>query len=157
MCCQGDDFILKTVFVVFLASGFLLSGLLNVLKQITSTSTLDEILRFINLAKTEVNYRNAEFSDIYSKALKQNYKYISFRDGEIYANRKLGTKLSEEFICFVRKIGTTDNAGQIALCDEYIVRFEQALNDRKTKEKEKLQVNTALSVFGALTVLIFFL
>ena len=62
-----------------------------------------------------------------------------------------------EFNSFIKNIGTTDQDGQISLCDEYKSRFEEALINRKSKDKEKLQVNTALSVFGALTVLIFFL
>lgn len=135
----------------------MLSGILNVLKQISNTGTLDEILRFVNLTQTQVRYRNAEFNDIYLLGIKQNYKYLSFLQGEIYPNKALGTELSEEFKAFVEKIGTTDEAGQIALCDEYKARFEEALINKKAKEKERLQVNTALSVFGALTVLIFFL
>ncbi len=148
---------MKTIFVVMLASGFLVSGLLNVTKQVKNTNTLDEILRFINLTKTEMFYRNAAFYDIYSKAKKENYKYLSFCDGEIYVNRTVDYKLSNEFKGFIGKIGTTDESGQMALCDEYKARFENELIIRKTNEKEKIQVNTALSVFGAVTVLIFFL
>ncbi len=133
------------------------SGLLNVLKQIKNTGALDEIVRFINFVKTEVHYRTAGYEDIYQKAKAQNYKYLSFSEGEIYVNKAVDVKLTEEFNGFIKKIGTTDEAGQISICDEYKERFEELLINRKSKEKERLQVNTALSVFGALAVLIFFL
>ena len=94
---------------------------------------------------------------IISKGESQNYKYLSFSDDEIYINTRLDAALTDEFMSFIRRIGTTDEAGQMALCDEYKARFEEVLNHKKTKEKEKMQVNTALSVFGALMVLIFFL
>ncbi len=148
---------MKTVFLALLSGGFLASGLLNVIRQIRNTGALVEFLRFISLAKTEIRYRNAELNEIYSKALKQNYKYLSFFYDEIYINSRLDTALTEEFMDFIKKIGTTDEVGQMALCDEYKNRFEEALNHKKTQEKEKMQVNTALSVFGALMVLIFFL
>ena len=135
----------------------MLYGLLNVIRQTKNTGALDEFLRFISLVKTEIRYRNAELYDIYSKGIKQNYKYLSFSDSEIYINQRVDASLTEEFISFIRKLGTTDEAGQIALCDEYKDRFEEALMCKKTREKEKLQVNTALSVFGALMVLLFFL
>lgn len=148
---------MKTFFVIFLASGFLISGILNVLKQIRITKAIDEIIRFIGLAKIELHYRNAEYDYIVSKGKEQNYKYLSFSGDEIFVGASIGEKLKEDFNCFVKKIGTTDEDGQINLCEEYQRRFEDVLNNRKLKEKEKLQVNTALSVFGALTVLIFFL
>ncbi len=157
MYCKGDNNVLKTYFVLLLAGAFLLSGIVNVLKQIRTTATLEEISRFISLVKSELHYRNADYEQIYIKAESQNYKYISFSDGKIFVNNVLGANLKSEFHDFLNKIGTTDEDGQLTLCDEYKSRFEDALINRKSKEKEKLQVNTALSVFGALTVLIFFL
>lgn len=154
---QGDGNILKTIFVVLLAGGFLLSGALNIIKQIKTTNSLDEIVRFINLVKTEVHYRTADYEFLYLKGKEQNYKYLSFSDGEIFVNNGFNFKLAEEFNSFIEKIGTTDEDGLINLCNEYKERFENYLVNRKAKEKEKLQVNTALSAFGALTVLIFFL
>ena len=148
---------MKTIFVVSLAFLFLLSGALNVLKQVRITNALDEIVRFINLVKTEVHYTTADFEDIFFKGKAQNYKYLSFYDNQIYLNKSVGVKFCEDFSGFINKIGTTDEAGQINICQEYKDRFEEVLTKRKVKEKEKLQVNTALSLFGALTVLIFFL
>lgn len=148
---------MKTIFVLFIALLFLSFGLFNVIRQIKITNALDEIVRFVSLVRTELNYRNSELLHIYSIGKKQNYKYLSFSDGQIYANDDVGQVIIEEFNSFIKKIGTTDQEGQMYLCDEYKSRFEEFLVCRKSKGKESLQVNTALSVFGALTVLIFFL
>ncbi len=148
---------MKTIFVFLLATAFLISGAVNILKQIRITKTLDEIVRFISLVKTEVHYTTADFDKIFLKGKEQNYKYISFSDNEIYLNKSGEDKVTIDFNGFVNRIGTTDEEGQINLCREYKERFQELLTNRKIKEKEKLQINTALSVFGALTVLIFFL
>jgi len=148
---------LKNLFVVLLSGSFLFFGLLNVIRQIKNTEALNEIVRFIGLVKTEVRYRTAEYNELYSKGKAQNYKYLSFSEGEIFVNKAVGDELAEDFKGFINRIGTTDEEGQITICDEYKERFEELLKSRKSKEREKLQVNTALSIFGALTVLIFFL
>ena len=148
---------MKTVFVAFLATAFLFSGALNVLKQMRMTGALDEVIRFINLVKTEVHYTTADFENIVLKGKSQNYKYIAFTDNQIFLNNSVDAKINDDFRGFINKIGTTDAVGQINICEEYKERFEETFMKRKVKEKEKLQVNTALSLFGALTVLIFFL
>lgn len=143
--------------MLLLATAFLISGALNILNQTKITKALDEIVRFINLVKTEVHYTTADYEKLFIKGKSQNYKYISFSDNQIYLNKSVGVNFCEEFNSFINKIGTTDEDGQINICREYKKRFEELLAKRKVKEKEKLQVNTALSLFGALTVLIFFL
>lgn len=148
---------MKTLFVVMLAAMFLFSGALNVFKQVRITKALDEIVRFVNLVKTEVHYTSADFESLFVKGKAENYKYLSFYDNQILLDKSVGIDFCEDFDGFINKIGTTDDAGQINLCQEYKERFEELLKNRKAKEKEKLQVNTALSLFGALTVLIFFL
>ena len=148
---------MKTVFVLLLATLFLFSGALNVLKQVGTTKALEEIIGFISLVKTEVHYTTADFEKIFLKGKAQNYKYLSFYDNQIFLNKSAGERINEDFNSFINKIGTTDEEGQINICQEYKERFEEILRKRKIKEKEKLQVNTALSIFGALSVLIFFL
>lgn len=148
---------MKTVFVLLLATLFLFSGALNVLKQVDTTKALEEIIRFISLVKTEVHYTTADFEKIFLKGKAQNYKYLSFYDNQIFLNKSAGERINEDFNSFINKIGTTDEEGQLNICQEYKERFEEILRKRKIKEKEKLQVNTALSIFGALSVLIFFL
>ena len=58
---------MKTIFVVLLATSFLISGALNVLTHTRVTNAMDEIVRFINLVKTEVHYTTADFEKIFSK------------------------------------------------------------------------------------------
>lgn len=157
VCRKGVGNILKIVLALGLAVAILISGGLNISKQLKSTAAVTEIVRFINMVKTELHYRSAEYDALYIKGKLQNYKYLSFFDGQIYADKSIGSDLSDEFNVFVKSIGTTDEAGQLTLCDEYRERFEGALRQGKLREKEKIQVNTALSIFGALTVLIFFL
>jgi hypothetical protein len=148
---------LKTILVIFFAILFLSIGAINCLKQVSVIRALEEIVSFINLIKMSVNYTAAGFDEIILNGKKQNYKYVSFSDNEIYLDKSVGNKLSGDFNSFINKIGTTDQDGQINICEEYRQRFQEKLFDLKIKEKEKIQVNTALSVFGALTVLIFFL
>ncbi len=148
---------MKTIFVLLLGTAFLFSGAVNILKQIRITNALEEIVHFITLVKTAVHYTTADFEKIFSKGREENYKYISFSGNEIFLSKAVGSKISEDFSRFINKIGTTDEEGQINLCNEYKEYFQELLTKRKIKEKEKLQVNTALSIFGALTVLIFFL
>lgn len=148
---------MKTVFVLLLATLFLFSGALNVLKQVGTTKALEEIIGFISLVKTEVHYTTADFEKIFLKGKAQNYKYLSFYDNQIFLNKSADKRINEDFNSFINKIGTTDEEGQLNICQEYKERFEEILRKRKIKEKEKLQVNTALSIFGALSVLIFFL
>lgn len=148
---------MKTVFVLLLATLFLLSGALNVLKQVRITNALEEIIAFISLVRTEVHYTTADFEKIFLKGKAQNYKYLSFYDNQIFLNKAVGERIKEYFNGFINKIGTTDEEGQLNICQEYKERFEEVFRKRKIKEKEKLRVNTALSLFGALTVLIFFL
>ena len=148
---------MKTVFVLLLATLFLFSGALNVLKQVGTTKALEEIIGFISLVKTEVHYTTADFEKIFLKGKAQNYKYLSFYDNQIFLNKSADERINEDFNSFINKIGTTDEEGQLNICQEYKERFEEILRKRKLKEKEKLQVNTALSIFGALSVLIFFL
>ena len=148
---------MKTVFVLLLATLFLFSGALNVLKQVGTTKALEEIIGFISLVKTEVHYTTADFEKIFLKGKAQNYKYLSFYDNQIFLNKSAGERINEDFNSFINKIGTTDEEGQLNICQEYKERFGEILRKRKIKEKEKLQVNTALSIFGALSVLIFFL
>ena len=145
------------IFVVMLAVMFLFSGAMNVFKQLRITKALDEIVRFINLVKTEVHYTSADFESLFVKGKAEKYKYLSFYDNKIFLDASVGVDFCEDFNSFINKIGTTDDEGQINICREYKERFEELLKNRKAKEKEKLQVNTALSLFGALTVLIFFL
>ena len=104
------------------------------MKHIGITNALGEIIRFINLVKTEVRYTTADFENIFLKGKAQNYKYISFSDNQIFLSKSVGEKLNDEFKGFINRIGTTDEAGQINICEEYKEQFEEILIGRKLKE-----------------------
>ena len=88
---------MKTVFVLLLATLFLFSGALNVLKQVGTTKALEEIIGFISLVKTEVHYTTADFEKIFLKGKAQNYKYLSFYDNQIFLNKSAGERINEDF------------------------------------------------------------
>ena len=130
---------MKTVFVLLLATLFLFSGALNVLKQVGTTKALEEIIGFISLVKTEVHYTTADFEKIFLKGKAQNYKYLSFYDNQIFLNKSAGERINEDFNSFINKIGTTDEEGQLNICQEYKERFEEILRKRKIKTHKIIQ------------------
>ena len=148
---------MKTVFTLMLAAMVILAGLLNSREQRKITLTLDEITKCIAFIKSELTYRSADFESLYLNALKQNYRYIKLENGKISVDASVGKTYFQEFSTFVSAIGTTDEIGQLALCDEYSKRFYRYFEERQVKEKEKTQVNTAVSVLGAVCVLVLFL
>ncbi len=148
---------MKIVFILILVGIVVGVGILNFSEQRKITMTLDEIVRFISFVKAELNYRSTDFDNLFLKGEKQNYKFISFSGGDIMADSSIGKRYSEEFSAFVSGIGTTDETGQLALCDEYSSRFCRYFDERRVKEKEKIQVNAAVTVLGAVCVFVFFL
>lgn len=148
---------MRMVFSVIMAISFLGIGTAGALKQKNYTRTLDEAVRFISFVKTELHYRNSDYISIFDCGSSNGYKNIRFENRQIILDKSAGENNVKDFSDFVNKIGTTDEAGQLALCDEYLNRFGEHLKNQQKKEREKLQVNTALSVLGALCVFIFFL
>lgn len=146
---------MKTVSVVFMALAFLLIGFANVLKHKKETQALRDAVSFIAFARTELSYRTASFDELYTKGKENGYKRLVFNNGNIFLDCCSGS-LSKEFTSFIQSIGTTDIDNQVILCDEYKERFTQSLDESSKKEREKMQVNAALSVLGAICVIIFF-
>ena len=154
---KGADCFMKMLFSVFLAFSFLGIGIAGVLKQKNYTRSLEEAVRFIGFVKTELHYRRSDFISIFESGCEKGYKNIHFENQQIRLDKTAGGINVKEFSDFVECIGTTDESGQFALCDEYSARFGERLKNQLKKESEKIQVNTALSVLGALCVLILFL
>lgn len=140
-----------------LAAACVIGSVAAALNQKKTTSALDDAVRFTELIKSELRFRRADFDSIYNYGKKQCYGGIVFENGGIKLSEHVEKKYAEDFKSFIDRIGTTDEFGQIALCDEYSERFSSALKERKREEKSKIQVNTALSVLCALCILIFFL
>ena len=148
---------MKTFFSLVMAISFVYFCVCDSQKQKKKTDLLDEVVRFIGFVKSELNYRNSDFESLYKISCGEGYKYIIFENGQIGLAAFADEKMYAEFSSFIEKIGTTDGEGQLSLCDEYRGRFIDILEVQRQKEKEKLRVNTAVSVMGALSVFIFFL
>lgn len=113
------------------------------------TVAADEALKFTLLAKRLIAFRSVPFSELLDEGKKENYKYISFSGSEIKIDDCAGERLVKEFSDFVNNLGTTDCAGQIALCSEYSERFSAIFLEYENTGKEKVRVNGALSALGA--------
>lgn len=148
---------MKTFFVAFGVIVCLTMGFVNAVNQKNVSGALDDAVRFINFVKSELRYRSSDYGSIYEKGRSRKYSHIKFESGEIKLALHSDSVFKKEFSDFINRIGTTDEEGQLALCDEYSKRFSDMLEKRRKNENEKIQVNTALSVFCALCLLIFFL
>ncbi len=148
---------MKTFFSLVMAISFVYFCVCDSKKQKNKTRLLDEVVRFVGFVKSELNYRNSDYESLYEISRGEGYKYITFENKKIGLDGCAEDKVSAEFSAFIQKIGTTDGEGQLSMCDEYRERFADILNVQRQKEKEKLRVNTAVSVMGALSVFIFFL
>lgn len=147
---------MKFILGVMLSLLILVSGGMKAVERKKNTSAVAEILDYISLIKTEVSYLSADYEAIYKKSKSRNYKHITFYDNKIKLNNYCNNEYSDLFNDFTSRLGTTDAEGQLNLCEEYRQRFEIILKQRMEKDKEKLQVNTALSVLGSVCVLIVF-
>ncbi len=148
---------MRTVVVSVAAAALLLTGLYDVFKQKKKTRILDEIVQFVCFIRGELNYRSSDFETLLKLSKTQNYMYIKFDNEKITVDDVCDGVVKSEFYQFVKRIGTTDAEGQLSLCDEYISRFSEKLSERKEKEKNRIQTNTALSVLSALCLLIIFI
>ncbi len=148
---------MKNIVVFLCVVMFSGAGFMNFFKQKALTGTLDEITLFINFVKTQLRFHSSDYGNIYEEGREKGFRYIGFENNYITLNRCANRDISSEFESFVNAIGTTDREGQLSLCDEYRERFYDRLIRQKSEEKQKIQVNTALSLFGALSVIIFFM
>lgn len=146
---------MKNIIVFFMAAVLLGTGVYDVFRQKRKTHILDEILRFIQLIKSEIRYRAPDIESLLNIAQKQGFNYIYFEKSRVKLHDCCDGRVKNEFLSFLNRIGTTDVSGQIALCDEFFSLFSEFQEERKRSEKSKIQVNTALSVLGALCVIIF--
>lgn len=141
---------------VFLSVIILVFGGLKVVERKKGTSAVAEILDYISLIKTEVSFLSADYDLLYEKGQERNYNHIVFNNGKISLKDNCSQSTRNLFYDFTNRLGTTDRDGQISLCSEYKERFENVLRQRMEKDKEKMQVDTALSLLGAVCVLVVF-
>lgn len=84
---------------------------------------------------------------------KEKFSFINF-DDDVKLSKYVNEKVRLEFSGFVNKIGTTDSAGQLSLCDEYIERFKVFYNESACNEKGKVNIVVSISVLSVVCVLI---
>ena len=148
---------MKFVLVLGMAGLFLFLGFRGSFKQKQKTSILNEIVGFIRFVRTELQYRATDFETLGQRVKNENLKYIRQNEDSFYLTQTQDEKTIDYFESFINHLGTTDKDGQLNLCDEYIEKFGEILNEHKKTEKSKIQINTALSVFGALCIVILFI
>ncbi len=148
---------MKTVLVISVAVLILLAGFYDSMKQKKKTSVFSEMVDFARFVRAEVQYRVTDSETLAKKVKGENFRYIKQNDEGFFISETNEERAVEQFRSFVNHLGTTDKDGQLNLCDEYIEKFSEILNEHKQNEKSKIQINTALSVFGALSIVILFI
>ncbi len=148
---------MKTVLVIGVAVLLLLAGLSDSVKQKRKTAIFGEMVDFARFVRVELQYRATDFETLSRRVKEENFKYIRQNEAGFYIPEIRDEKARENFESFIKHLGTTDRDGQLNLCDEYIEKFGEILNEHKQNEKSKIQINTALSVFGALSIVILFI
>ena len=138
---------------VLLSVVFVLLGVNRIINIKRNTSALYEAVKFISSVKNNIRYLSMDYVGLVENAKKENYSYISF-DDNISISDCGGEKIQQEFSSFVQKIGTTDEAGQISLCDEYIESFKAFYKESASKEKARVNVVGAISALCVVCVLV---
>ncbi len=148
---------MKIVLVISVAFMLLFAGFKDSVKQKKTTEILGEIVDFLRFVRTELQYRATDFETLLQLARIENFKYIKQNDVGFFIPELRDKKVIEVFYTFTNHLGTTDKDGQLSLCDEYIEKFRNILKEHQKTEKSKIQINTAISVFGALCIVILFI
>lgn len=126
------------------------SRILNIKK---CTLALYEAVKFINSVKNNIRFSSMDYEGLVNEGKKEGFLYINFNDG-VTLSDYAGEKAKSEFSSFVKKIGTTDEEGQISLCEEYAEKFKALYKESVSVEKSKVRVIGALSVLSVICVLI---
>ncbi len=126
-------------------------------KAIQSARATDGIIRLIKYIKSQMYYVKPDYGELYETACKQGFYGVVFKEGDILPHKHLEASEKSEFNDFISRIGTTDQAGQLELCDEYISRFNARLEESRYEKSRKSRVNLAVSVLCAVAVFVVFI
>jgi len=138
---------------ILLAIVFVLLGINRIINIKRNTRALYEAVKFINLVKNNIRFLSMDYVSLIENAKKENYLYIHFGE-KISITESVGEKIQKEFSGFVERIGTTDEEGQLSICDEYIERFREFYKESASKEKAKVNVVGAISALCVVCVLV---
>ena len=147
---------MRLAFILVVCTAILLIGRSEVVRERTVSKALSEVIKFINLYDTQLNYIKPDYEELCVQGKNIGFRYIVFEGNEIRLSTELNADLRALFSEFTSRIGTTDAYGQNLLCKEYIDRFGEMLSERKSIEKNKIKVNAAVSILGAAGVFIAF-
>lgn len=132
---------------------FVLLGVNRIINIKRNTRALYEAVKFINSIKNNIRFLSMDYVNLMENAKKENYTYIRFEE-TVSITESVGEKIQKEFSGFIGKIGTTDEEGQLCICDEYIERFRELYNESVSKEKARINVVGAISVLCVVCVLV---
>jgi hypothetical protein len=130
-----------------LAGCFLLLGINRISSIKKNTCALNDALSFITMVKNNIRFSMMDYESLIECGKKEGYSYISFENG-VTLSKYAAKKAQADFLCFINKIGTTDETGQLMLCDEYLERFKGYYNESASNEKGRVKVVGALSVLS---------
>lgn len=131
-------------------------GYFETVRQRQKTKMLDEAIRLIAYFKTELNFHQSDLDTLYRGAIAHGFKCIHCPDGEFVPCGDFSQEVQIDLRQFLKSIGTSDTQGQLCLCDEYIHRLKGYLEEQRANEKSKIQVTAALSLLGAVSVVVLF-
>ena len=132
---------------------FLLLAINKIINIRRGTQTLYEAVKFINLVKNNIRFSMMDYNNIVESGKKEGFSYVNFNE-QITLSEYVDEKIQDEFLAFTKKIGTTDEAGQLSLCDEYIERFKEFYKESATKEKSRVNVIGAIGILSVVCILI---
>ncbi len=144
-------FIIITCFVIMGA------GIHEIKKQRQKTAFLDQSVRLISFFKTELNFRKPDCETLYNSAKENGFDCIRLLNGLLVPEGDFNDNATEDLTVFFKSIGTTDAEGQLNLCDEYQQRLKNYLDEQRSVEKSKTQVDFAVSLLGVFCVIVLFM
>ncbi len=144
--------------IIAVFSGFfiVMLGLNDCIKYRKNIRALQELLSFIDVLKNDIVFKKSSFPELLAAVEKEAYSFIKVKEGAFFLDGCTDKNAVNEFKSFTSKIGTTDDTGQISLCDSSKAYFQRLYNEMCSKEKSKMQVNLSLGILGAVSLIIVF-
>jgi hypothetical protein len=132
---------------------FVLLAINKIINIRRGTQTLYEAVKFINLVKNNIRFSMMDYNNIIECSKNEGFSYVNFNE-QITLSDYVDERKQAEFLAFTKKIGTTDETGQIALCEEYQERFKEFYKESANKEKSRVNVIGAIGILSVVCVLI---
>ncbi len=136
------------------AIAFVFAAFMNAAFQKKGTAAVRKAAEFVKYVRAEVRFNSSLSEEILSKAKQKRFCELFSENGKPVLPSAAGSEAREVFCEFCERIGTTDRESQLELCDSFGERLNEILKDRLCGEREKIRVNTALCLLGAVTVLV---